>query len=567
MPQARRRARRGTVTPIRPLTPLSAGQTALARGDWAAAKRHFEVALAQGEQAEALEGLGLAAWWLDKSDLVFESRRRAYRLYRQRKQSAAAARLAVWLAWDSAAFLGEMAVANGWLQRAHTLLDGQPECVEHAFLAVREGVLVLMDEGDAERALALANQAVAVSRRVGSVDFEMVGGALRGFALVTAGHVTEGMRQLDEVNAAVLAGEFSDPIAIGLASCYLIAACERARDGDRAIQWCRRLKRFCTNWGLRPALAVCRTQYASVCVWRGDWAEAERELVRATDELTSTRPGMCGEGQSRLGELRRRQGRLDEAAALFDEAGSHPLAALGRIALSLDRGEPRKSVDLAERYLRHVPEKSRTERAGALELLARAAASLGRPDLATSASEELQAISHAVPFQHLLAAAAAARAHAAVAAGDDRAARRHFEDAVDLFERCSAPFETGRARLDLARTLARLGESAAARDEARQAARTLARIEAAFELSQARAIEHELDTADAPMARSSTAGLSAREQEVIRLIATGCSNVAIGRRLFISGHTVHRHVANIFGKLNVNSRSEVVAKAASMGLI
>jgi len=568
MPQARRRpARRGTVTPIRPLTPLGAGQSALARGEWSVAKRHFESALAQGEQAEALEGLGLAAWWLDKSDLVFESRRRAYRLYRQRKQAAAAARIAVWLAWDSAAFLGEMAVANGWLQRAHTLLDGQPECVEHAFLAVREGALVLLDDGDAERALTLAERAVAVARRVGSVDFEMVGGALRGFALVTAGQVTDGMRQLDEVNAAVLAGELTDPIAIGLACCYLVAACERAHDGDRAIQWCRRLKRFCTNWGLKPLLAVCRTQYASVCVWRGEWAEAERELITATDELTMCRPGMCGEGQSRLGELRRRQGRLDEAAVLFEEAGAHPLAMLGRIALSLDRAEPRKAIDLAERYLRHVSVKSRTERAGALELLARAAAALARPDLAMRASEELDAISRDVPFQHLRAAAASARGHVGVAGGDHQAARRHFEDTVDLFDGCHAPFETARARLDLARTLVRLGQPAAARDEVRQAARILARIDAAFELQQAKAIEHEIETAVAPASRPSPAGLSPREQEVIRLIATGCSNVAIGERLFISGHTVHRHVANIFSKLNVRSRSAIVAKAASLGLL
>jgi DNA-binding CsgD family transcriptional regulator len=547
---------------------LGAGQTALARGEWAAAKRHFQAALAHGEQAEALEGLGLAAWWLDKHDLVFESRRRAYRLYRQRKQVVAAARVAVWLAWDSGAFLGEMAVANGWLQRAHTLLEGQPDCAEHAWLAVREGVRALLEDGDAERALALADHAIAVARRVGSVDFEMVGGALRGFALVTAGQAADGMRQLDEVNAAVLAGELTDPIAIGLACCYLVAACERAHDADRAIQWTRRLRRFCTHWGLRPLLAVCRTQYASVCVWRGDWVEAERELVTATDELTTSRPGMSGEGQSRLGELRRRQGRLDEAADLFEEAGAHPLATLGRIALSLDRGEPKKAIDLAERYLRQLPDKNQTERAGVLELLARASGMTGASDLAIRASTELDTISQDVPFPHLRAAAAAARAHAALAGGDDQSARRHFEDAVDLFQGSGAPFETARARLDLARTLGRLGQAAVARDEVRQAARALARIAAAFELAQAKALERELDAAgEAAASLPVPAGLSQREREVIRLIATGCSNVAIGRRLFISGHTVHRHVANIFSKLNVRSRSAIVAKAAALGLL
>src|SRR6185295_4578377 len=102
------------------------GRAALAKGDWPAAKRAFETALANDETAEALEGLGLAAWWLDLADLVFDSRERAYRLYREQGESAAAARVAVWLGWDSAAFRGDHAIASGWLQRARRLLDDQP---------------------------------------------------------------------------------------------------------------------------------------------------------------------------------------------------------------------------------------------------------------------------------------------------------------------------------------------------------------------------------------------------------------------------------------------------------
>ena len=71
-----------------------------------------------------------------------------------------------------------------------------------------------------------------------------------------------------------------DLVAIGLACCYMIAGCERVRDYDRAVQWCARLKVFCAKWGLRPLFAVCRTQYASICMWRGTWLEAEQELTR-----------------------------------------------------------------------------------------------------------------------------------------------------------------------------------------------------------------------------------------------------------------------------------------------
>src|SRR5438874_2461637 len=104
-------------------------------------------------------------------------------------------------------------------------------------------------------------------------------------------------------------------------------------------------------------------------MWRGAWEEAERELTDACDELAICRPGMTTDGLARLGELRRRQGRLEEAAMLFDRSGAHPIASLGRAAMALDQGDPRTAAELAERHLRRLPEKNRTERAAALELL------------------------------------------------------------------------------------------------------------------------------------------------------------------------------------------------------
>ena len=108
----------------------------------------------------------------------------------------------------------------------------------------------------------------------------MLGRAVQGLALVASGAVAEGMRGLDEVNAAVIAGELTDLVAIGLSCCYMIAACERVRDYDRAVQWCARLKAFCAKWGLRPLFAVCRTQYASICMWRGHGSRRKQELSR-----------------------------------------------------------------------------------------------------------------------------------------------------------------------------------------------------------------------------------------------------------------------------------------------
>ena len=104
--------------------PLDVGQAALQRGAWSEAFHAFEAALVeQPDRAEALEGHGLAAWWLDLSDVVFASRERAYRAYRARGDEVSAARVAVWLAWDHDAFRGEYAITSGWLHRARELLD------------------------------------------------------------------------------------------------------------------------------------------------------------------------------------------------------------------------------------------------------------------------------------------------------------------------------------------------------------------------------------------------------------------------------------------------------------
>lgn len=182
---------------------MTDGQAALERGDWQGAKQAFELSLHQGDDPEALEGLGLAAWWLDLADVVFDARERAYRGYLEQDDRAAAARVAVWLAWDTAAFRGEQAVASGWLQRARRLLEGHPDAPENAWLALRAGVFALLDDGDPEEAEKLAGEAVRIGQRLRAVDYEMVGRALHGFARVAGGHVADGLRELDEVNAGV----------------------------------------------------------------------------------------------------------------------------------------------------------------------------------------------------------------------------------------------------------------------------------------------------------------------------------------------------------------------------
>src|SRR5438105_351608 len=549
----------------------AAGDAALARGVWADARAAFEAALAAHETPEALEGLGVAAWWLDLADVLFDARERAYRLYRERGDRAGAARIAVNLAWDCWAFRGEHAVANGWLQRARRLLEELPDSPERAWLELREGALALLEDGDPDRAHGHAIEGIRAARAAGSLDLEMLGRAVQGLALVASGAVAEGMRLLDEVNAAVVAGEMTDLLAIGLSCCYMVAACDRVRDYDRALQWCTRLKAFCARWGLRPLFAVCRTQYASICMWRGTWLEAEQELVTAGDELAASRPAMTPDATVRLAELRRRQGRLTEATAMFEQAGSHGLALLGRAELAFDRGDFRAAVEQIDRYLRRVPTQNRTDRAAGLELLVRAHAAAGNLDGARTALAELTGIAAMVTTVPLKASTSLASGWVAMASDAADEARRHFEDAVDRFVQSNAPYEVARARIELARALATLDRVDEAAMEARRAIELLTELKAELEISRARRLLDSLpqasDIAEPSARRRNDSGLTVRELEVLRLVAHGLTNPEIAEKLFVSDHTVHRHLANILNKLSVSSRAAAVAQAARRGLL
>jgi DNA-binding NarL/FixJ family response regulator len=543
----------------------------LSRGAWTDAREAFDASLRARESPEALEGLGLAAWWLDDAEGVFEARERAYRLYTERGDRQSAARIAVWLAWDAWAFRGEHAVSNGWLQRARSLLSGLPDCADGAWLDVREASLCLMEDGDPDRAHRLAAEGIRVARQTHNIDLEMLGVSVQGLALVASGAISEGMRQLDEVNAAIVAGELKDLVAIALACCYMIAACERVRDYDRAVQWCARLKVFCAKWGLRPLFAVCRTQYASICMWRGTWIEAEQELIAAGDELAASRPAMTPDAIVRLAELRRRQGRLTEAASLFEQAGSHGLALLGRAELAFDRGDMRAAAEHVDRYLRRVPTQNRTDRAAGLELLVRAQAAAGELDGARTALAELSAITTVVATLPLKAATSLASGWVAMASDEDDEARRHFEDAVDRFVQSNAPYEVARARVELARALAALDRIDDAALEARRAIDVLTELKAELEISRARLLLDSLPqstpASDTASRARNDSGLTVRELEVLRLVADGLTNQAIAEKLFVSDHTVHRHLANILNKLSVSSRAAAVAQAARRGLL
>jgi LuxR family transcriptional regulator, maltose regulon positive regulatory protein len=548
---------------------VEAGHDALARGAWEEARESFQAALRERETPEALEGLSWAAWWLNDPEVVFATRERAFRRYRAAGELRGAARMALWLSSDHLEFRGEAAVANGWRERARRLLSGLEEGPEHGWLALLEGSLALEVNDDPVAGRELGARAAELGVRLGLIDLQMLGLAVEGLALVTEGHVDEGMRHLDEAVTAAIAGELQDVVSILFASCYLIYACERVRDYDREAQWCRRLEELAGRLRIRMLLGECRVHYGGVLMWRGAWREAEEQLARAAADFAASRPIAAVLSVVRLAELRRRQGRLDEAVRLLEEVRDHPLAILGRAHLAMDRGEAERAADLAERTLRNLPEEDRTGRAAWLEVTARVRAALADYAEAAAAAAALRSIAEAIGTDPLRAAATFAEGVVTAATGDHRTARRLLEDATDLYARCGAPFETARSRVELAAALQATGRTAGAIEELEKALSSLRELGAGFETARVASLLNGLAAPVSVGVRSAahSPGLTIRQLDVLRLVAEGLSDKEIARRLVLSEHTVHRHIANILTRFGVPSRAAAVARAKELELL
>lgn len=547
---------------------LREAQDALARADWQRARRGFEAALKGGESPEGLEGLAMAAWWLDDPETVFSARERAFQVYRQRGNSRGAGRIALALAEDHAWFRGETAVAAGWFRRARRLLAGMDPVPEHGWLTLGEGDFALEAEGNPAKARKLAAEAVAIGRQLGIIDLEMVGLAIEGLALVCEGRLEEGMPRLDEATTAAISGEMEDFYAIGRAYCALVEACERVRDYERAAQWCDRAQEFARRVGFGLLSAVCRTQHASVLIWRGAWPEAEAQLEAAMLHFRTARPPLQGEGLVRVARLRRLQGRLKEAEAFLDGAEAHPLALVERAALALERGEPASGARLAERFLRQVHAADLTMRMHGLEALFHARLALGDRAGARAALDGLRTIADALGTTPVRAAVELANGLLLFAAGAQQEARAAIEDAVGLYQRCGIPLETGRARLKLAQVLLAMGERAAAEEEARAAGRAVASLGATGEAQRVDRFLAGLTRVAGPAGgRAPSGSLTRREVEVLRFVAQGLSNARIADRLRVSEFTVKRHVANILTKLDLPTRAAAAAHAVRQQLV
>ena len=541
---------------------VAAGERALARGAWGEARSWFASALEQSDEAAAHEGLSWTHWWQEDLTACLAARERAYHGYRAAGDRRGAARMAQWMGDDHLWYAGAPALADGWFARARRLLDGLDECPEHGWQAVFDASVAL-GAGDLEAARRLVVEAQRVGRSQEVVGLQMFGIAMEGVVLLQQGEIAAALLSLEEAATAALAGEYEELAPAAWACCLLLSACEELRDDERGAQWCQQVTSFSERIGARFVVGNCRSHQGWILTRCGRWSEAERELVTVAERLADGPQLWYRDVLARLGDLRRRQGRGDEARRAFEQAGEQWLAQAGRAALQLDAGDAAGAVELAERSLLQLPRDS-PQRAEALEVGVRGRLALGDRDAAADHVEELRGLATTVGTSSLQAARWLCEARLAAADDDAESAARHYADAVAMFERAGTPLEAALTRLELARALAATSRSQIAVAEARQARAALAELGAGPDAERAAELIVELagdDETPAPCP------LTPRQIEVLQLAAEGLTERQIAQRLVLSEHTVHRHLANIYTRLSCSSRSAAVAQAGRLDLL
>ena len=530
---------------------LRLGRDALAEADWERARAIFEQAAELGESAEVLDGLGEALQFGGEHPRAIELKERAFAEYEQRGLRAEAAELARWLAFLYVSVHGNVAAANGWTARAESVLEGVEECAAHGWLTLDRAPWT----SDASEREELATAAIAIARRHGDRDLEFDAIALLGEAYVASGRVTEGMALLDQAMVAVASGEVVGVGPAGEIYCRLLSACERATDVRRAEQWLDAATRFEAWDDFVPP--TCRTHYGGILIALGRWDDAERELLAAIRIFEAGYWASQLFALLRLADLRVRQGRFEEAERLLEGIDWHASAKRSLARIALARGDLALAGDLARLCLESTP-LSDPDRAPVLASLVEVQLACG--DL-TAAEETLgQLAVLAVDREDDRTRAVAKLVGGSVrAARGDQGARADFQAALELFARLGLALEAAQSRFALARALSSHAPAAAV-EEARLALETFVRLGATRDADATASLLRELG---AP-ARTFPKGygrLTKRENEVLSLLAEGCSNADIATRLFISRRTAEHHVARILSKLGLRNRAEAAAYA------
>ena len=530
---------------------LEHGRACYDRGAWHDA---FE-ALRLADQAtpldcDDLQRLGTAAYLLGQ-ELEFERYfDRLYRAERARGRAENAARATFWLGLTSL-FRGEIAHSNAWTARGQRLI-AQLDCVEQGYLSL-PGTERILGEGHVATAQERAATAASIGERFGDADLVAMARHVEARALIEQHQVAAGLDLLDEVMLPVVAGELS-PITTGLMYCSVLAACTEVCALSRAREWTFAFSRWCDRHSEPVAFSsTCLVHRAEVLRSHGAWSDALEDVCRACDRAGRGHQKPPPGALYQQGEIHRLRGELTEAEEAYRAAsqlGYDPQPGLALLRLA--EGQLETACAALRRVLRSTT--SEPKRARLLPSCIEVLLAAGDKADAREAWRELCELAEALDANALRAAAAQAEGAIELAEGRPDAALGPLRRAFEWWTHLEVPYEAACVRVMIALACDALHDQETTRLE-------LAAARAVFERLCARGDLRRIDRLTRTVAVHERTKLSPREQQVLRLIATGSTNKVIAARLSVSERTVDRHVSNILTKLDVPSRAAAIAFA------
>ena len=534
---------------------LERARAAHARRDFATAYRGLQrVRKKDGLQSEDLNVLAEATWWLGLTSETLALTEELHRrfLAEGKVDRAAINALELGFAWS---IRGEHAIGSGWISRARRLLEDQPPSEAKGLLTYLD-VSSALEAQELETVLTAARDLQRMGEQLASPTIIALALLSEGLALIQKGEVREGFALLDEAMLPVIADQVA-PGWAGSIYCSIMLICHQLADLPRAREWTAATERWCDRFSDAVMfLGICRAHRVQLLNIEGAWHEAEREALRVTSDLADLNTEVVAETQYHLGEVYRFRGQVERASASFAHArelGRDPQP--GESLLCLLTGEIKSGWAAISAAL-VGPGSGPFQRTRLLRAAVEIGLAGGYVDAAARASLELQETADLYRSPGFGAWADHARGAVILAQGHPELALPLLHRACQQYDQQLDPYDVARTQLLLARAHRDLGDLDAADGLTDTAEVAFRRLGAAAEMHP--------QVGSSPRLPS---GLTDREVEVLTRIAGGISNRDAAAALFISEKTVRRHLANIYAKLGVGSRTAAAAWAYEQGLV
>jgi DNA-binding CsgD family transcriptional regulator/tetratricopeptide (TPR) repeat protein len=502
--------------------------------------------------------LAITAFMLGREDESIRLLERAHQRHSDDGDRLRASRCAFWIGM-MLLLRGEIGPATGWLGRAQRLIESEGrDCAEQGYMLLPVSFQRQM-AGDFEGAVATAAAAMEIGERFSDADLVALAADTQGEMLVRSGSLREGLGLLDEAMVAVTAGEVS-PMVCGIVYCGVVLACEDVYELRRAKEWTAALTRWCDRQpDLRAYTGRCLVHRAQLMRLQGAWPEALEETRRADRRFEAAMNRAAAARASYLrAEVHRLRGEFAPAEEEYREASRRGLEPQPGLALlRLAQGTAEAAAASIERVLAETTDP--LQRAGLLPAYVEIVLAVDGLDRAQRACDELHETATKYDTEMLHAMAAQARGAVELASGEAAAALSTLRRGWQTWEELEAPYEAARTRVLIGAACRALGDEEGFALELDAARSTFEQLGAAPDLAEVDALSGHAPAPDH--------GLTNREVEVLRLLATGKSNKEIAASLVISEHTVARHVQNIFTKLGVASRTAAGAYAFEHRLV